>query len=53
MAYLDMEIRNARLLWDLWGDRITACALIFASLLFASIVAAYLVPGSMEFVPQP
>jgi hypothetical protein len=53
MAYLDLEFRNARLLWDIWGDRVLACALIAAGLMFASIVAAYMVPGPMEFVPQP
>ncbi len=53
MAYLDLEFRNARLAWDIWGDRILACGLIFVGLTFASIVAAYLVPGTMEYVPQP
>jgi len=53
MAYLDLEFRNARLLWDIWGDRVLACALIFAGLAFASVVSAYLVPSGMEFVPQP
>lgn len=53
MAYFDLEFRNASLMWDVWGDRFLACALIFGGLTFASIVAAYLVPGTVEFVPQP
>lgn len=53
MAYIDLEFRNARLIWETWGDRLMACALIFLGLTFASLVAAYLVPGSMEYVPQP
>jgi len=53
MAYLDLEFRNARFLWEIWGDRILACGIIFAGLAFANVVAAYLVPGTLEFVPQP
>lgn len=53
MAYLDLEFRNARLVWETWGDRVMACGLIFAGLSVASVIAAYLVPGTMEFIPQP
>ena len=53
MAYLDLEFRNARMVWETWGDRITAIGIIVCGLAVATVVATYMVPGSIEFIPQP
>jgi hypothetical protein len=53
MAYLDLEFRNARLMWETWGDRVLAIGLIGASLIVATIIANMLMPGAVEYMPQP
>lgn len=50
MAYLDLEWRNVRLLWDVWGDRLTAIALIAFGLSVAHVMGGILVPP-LEMVP--
>lgn len=44
MAYLDLELRNVRLLWDVWGDRLTAIALIAFGLCVAHVVGNAMFP---------
>lgn len=53
MAYLDIEFRNARLMWDTWGDRVLAICLIGASLSVATVIVNLMMPGAGEYIPQP
>jgi ABC-type cobalamin transport system permease subunit len=51
MAYLDLEFRNAKLVWETWGDRVMAIGLIGASLMVATLIANMLMPGTLELMP--
>jgi hypothetical protein len=53
MAYLDLEMRNVRLIWEAWGDRVLAIGLIVVGLLVAHVVAGILVPGAAPIQVHP
>ncbi len=42
MAYLDMELRNARLIWARVGDNVLTIGLILLAMGLASIIAMFL-----------
>lgn len=49
MAYLDLEYRNARLIWATIMDKVLIVGLIAVAMVLASFVAAWLghVPSTM------
>ncbi len=47
MAYLDMELRNMRLLWSQIGHKIIVLALIVLGMAFASLLVTLLGYGPM------
>ena len=47
MAYLDAELRNARLIWATVGDKVLIIGLILLAMALASVIAMIL--GNMPY----
>ncbi|MGP9788429.1 hypothetical protein [Roseinatronobacter sp. NSM] len=51
MAYLDNELRNARIIWLAVSDRVLVLALIMAGMSVAAMLAGYLGHMPQEITP--
>ncbi|MBR3371767.1 MAG: hypothetical protein IKG52_14165 [Rhodobacteraceae bacterium] len=51
MAYLDSELRNARIIWLAVSDRVLVLALIMAGMSVAALLASYLGHVPHEITP--
>ncbi|MCC5992032.1 MAG: hypothetical protein JJT99_05875 [Rhodobacteraceae bacterium] len=52
MAYIDLELQNARIIWRNIADRVLVIALILAAMGVASLVSAYLGYAPQEMMPM-
>lgn len=53
MAYIDLELQNARIIWRTIADRVLVIGLIFAAMGVASLISVYLGHVPFEMVPTP